>query len=239
MQESEDGERWDNLGGEIINNELVSTVPVTSIGPVAIGVLSGPLAVQIAWIKASRSGSPDVKLDWETISEVDNYGFEVQESKDPAGPYVTVPNSFVAGNGTTTQTHRYSFTLRLEEAAVKWLRLKQTDLDGAVHFSEGVLAEGFHNVASSLVPTQFSLDQNYPNPFNPTTTIRYGLPQRSHVLLTTYNTLGQCVAELVNGDVEAGYHEVQFDARSLASGVYFYRITAGDFKQMKRLVLVR
>ena len=89
------------------------------------------------------------------------------------------------------------------------------------------------------LPNQLSLCQNYPNPFNPTTTIRYGLPSRSHVLLAVYNTLGQKVAELVNADVDAGYHEVQFNARNLASGVYFYRLTAGSFVETKKLLLVR
>jgi hypothetical protein len=88
-------------------------------------------------------------------------------------------------------------------------------------------------------PTAFSLSQNYPNPFNPTTTIRYALPRRSHVTLAVYNTLGQLVARLVNGDIEAGSHEVTFDAKGLASGVYFYCIQAGDFVQSKKLLLLK
>jgi hypothetical protein len=78
------------------------------------------------------------------------------------------------------------------------------------------------------IPHEFRLEQNYPNPFNPSTTIRYGLPIRSHVSVTVFNTLGQQVALLQNGEQEEGYHEVQFDGRSLSSGVYFYRIRAED-----------
>ena len=85
----------------------------------------------------------------------------------------------------------------------------------------------------------FLLAQNYPNPFNPSTTIRYALPHRSHVLLTVYNTLGQLVATLVNGDIAAGYRSVQFDPARLASGVYFCRMTAGTYVETKRLLLVR
>ena len=84
-----------------------------------------------------------------------------------------------------------------------------------------------------------TLSQNYPNPFNPSTTIRYGLPSRSHVTLSIFNTLGQQVATLVEGEMEAGYHEVQFDASGLASGVYLYRLQAGDFVQTKRLLLLK
>jgi hypothetical protein len=88
-------------------------------------------------------------------------------------------------------------------------------------------------------PLAFTLGQNYPNPFNPSTTIRYGLPVRSHVSLSVYNTLGQQVAQLVNGEVDAGYHEVTFDAPALPSGVYFYRLQAGSYVEAKKLCLVR
>ncbi len=89
------------------------------------------------------------------------------------------------------------------------------------------------------LPTVFALEQNYPNPFNPSTTIRYGLPHKVNVSLTVYNTLGQQVGVLQNGEQEAGYHEVRFDGKNLSSGVYFYRIQAGDFTQTKRLMLLR
>ena len=86
---------------------------------------------------------------------------------------------------------------------------------------------------------QFGLEQNYPNPFNPTTTIRYTLPNRAHVLLTVFNTLGQSVATLVKETQDPGYHDVRFDGGGLASGVYFYRLRAGDFVQTKRLVILK
>ncbi len=85
----------------------------------------------------------------------------------------------------------------------------------------------------------FRLYQNYPNPFNPSTTIRYSVPHRSHVMLTVFNTLGQRVAVLVNGEIDAGYHVVQFNASNLASGVYFCRLQAGSFLDVKKLVLTR
>ena len=92
---------------------------------------------------------------------------------------------------------------------------------------------------ASAMPKAFALMQNYPNPFNPSTTIRYSLPHKSQVLLTVYNTLGQEVASLVNGDIDAGYHEVKFDGSTLASGVYFYRLQTGTFVDTKKLLLLR
>jgi len=74
------------------------------------------------------------------------------------------------------------------------------------------------------LPSTTELMQNYPNPFNPSTTIRYALVQRSHVTLTVFNALGERVGDLVNGEAEAGYHDVQLDAGGLASGVYLYRL---------------
>jgi hypothetical protein len=92
---------------------------------------------------------------------------------------------------------------------------------------------------AASVPQTLKLEQNYPNPFNPSTIIRYSLPHRSHVTITVFNTLGQKLSELVNSDIDAGYHEVQFNAGNLASGVYFYRLQAGAFVESKKLVLAR
>jgi hypothetical protein len=91
----------------------------------------------------------------------------------------------------------------------------------------------------STIVKGYSLSQNYPNPFNPTTTIRYGLPHNSFVTLTVYNTLGQQVAQLVNEQQQAGYHDAMFRGDGLASGVYFYRIQAGDFVAGRKLLLLK
>jgi photosystem II stability/assembly factor-like uncharacterized protein len=88
-------------------------------------------------------------------------------------------------------------------------------------------------------PPSYILAQNYPNPFNPSTTIHYALPHTSFVTLTVYNALGQQVAQLVNEQQQAGYHDVVFRGDGLASGVYFYRIQAGDFVSVKKLLLLK
>ena len=91
----------------------------------------------------------------------------------------------------------------------------------------------------NIRPADFVLYQNYPNPFNPSTTIRYGLPNRSDVTLAVFNALGQQVAVLQKGELDPGYHEVKFDGAGLASGVYMYRLQAGNYVATKRVILVR
>jgi hypothetical protein len=85
----------------------------------------------------------------------------------------------------------------------------------------------------------YSLSQNYPNPFNPTTTISYDITRATDVILAVYDVLGRQVRELASGTHAAGTYEVSFDADTLPSGVYFYRLEAGDYAETKRMVVVR
>ena len=114
-------------------------------------------------------------------------------------------------------------------------------MSGILHDVHGVLwtdvLEDFEQVSS--LPTTFSLSQNYPNPFNPTTTIVFALPRRSQVNMTLYNILGQTVATLVDEELSAGEYEVTLNGNDLSSGVYFYRMIAGEFVQGKKLVLLK
>jgi hypothetical protein len=93
--------------------------------------------------------------------------------------------------------------------------------------------------AQAALPTEYALQQNYPNPFNPTTTIKYQLPQNAHVVLRVYDILGREVATLVEESKDAGFHSIQFQTSGLASGVYFYRLQAGQFTDTKKFVLLR
>ncbi len=89
------------------------------------------------------------------------------------------------------------------------------------------------------IPKEFELMQNYPNPFNPTTTIIFDLPKQSHVILKIYNILGQEVKTLVNDTKNPGSYHLNFNAASLASGVYIYRIRAGEFTSTKKMMLIK
>ena len=101
----------------------------------------------------------------------------------------------------------------------------------------GSIVSNGHN--SGLVPTEYGIAQNYPNPFNPSTKIFYNLPKSGNVSLKVYNVLGNEVATLVNEYKLAGTHQIDFNAGNLASGVYFYKILAGDFTQVKKMTLIK
>ncbi|MCF8262848.1 MAG: choice-of-anchor D domain-containing protein [Melioribacteraceae bacterium] len=94
-------------------------------------------------------------------------------------------------------------------------------------------------VESETIPEQYALDQNYPNPFNPTTMIKFALPNNSSVRLSVYNLLGEEVKVLVNQELSGGYHSVEFSANDLPSGLYFYKLTAGNFVEIKKMMLMK
>ena len=89
-------------------------------------------------------------------------------------------------------------------------------------------------------PAEFSLYQNYPNPFNPSTIIRFGIPENSNVSLSIYNVLGELVeSPIVNQFMEQGFHEIRFNGNNYSSGVYLYKISAGKYSQIKKMVLIK
>jgi glucose/arabinose dehydrogenase len=204
------------------------------------------LPIQLTSLSVVQESPLTVRIEWSTLTETDCYGFEIQKSDGGSATYVTVPKSFVPGHGTTLTVQHYAFVDAAAASGNSYYRLKQIDLDGKVHYTPGVKVGNSLQLPESK-PTAFVVDQNFPNPFNPVTTIRYALPQTSHIILAVYNTLGQQVAMLVNKEQGAGYHEERFDGSSLASGVYFYRLQAVDpstgsgssFVAMKKLLLLR
>lgn len=108
-----------------------------------------------------------------------------------------------------------------------------------VFFPESAIFTSIEEPAGDGLPATYQLSQNYPNPFNPTTTITYAIPQSQHVKLVVYNALGRQVAILVEGRRNPGQYQVQFDARGLSNGVYYYELRAGKFRERKAMVLLR
>jgi hypothetical protein len=94
------------------------------------------------------------------------------------------------------------------------------------------------NISNEL-PDSYSLSQNYPNPFNPVTNIKFSLPKSANTKLTVYDITGREVAQLVNQQLQAGTYNVDFDASHLATGAYFYRLEAGEFTEVKKMILIK
>lgn len=189
-----------------------------------------PVPVELTAFTAEASVD-GVILRWTTATELNNHGFEIEKSADGT-EFFTI--AFVPGAGTTTETKNYSYT---DEVGYKggetfYYRLKQVDLDGRIQYS---------NIAEVVfdVPKDFVLHQNYPNPFNPSTTIKFAVPKSSLVNIKVYDLTGQEVSVLVNEVKEAGTYEIKFDARSLASGIYLYRMTAENFSSVRKLNILK
>jgi hypothetical protein len=122
-------------------------------------------------------------------------------------------------------------------ASTQSMNLTDIKVDLGTPFNVG--ATSVDSKETTSIPVEFALSQNYPNPFNPTTNIEFSLPKNSNVKLVVFDILGRVVAELVNGELNAGYHKVEFNAANLASGIYFYSIKAGDFASVKKLMLLK
>ena len=109
-------------------------------------------------------------------------------------------------------------------------------LHNAVNFTRGYTSVDDEDTE---LPGKLELAQNYPNPFNPTTTFSFELPNKGHVNLAIYNVLGQHVATAYDGEFDAGRHTVNFNAGDLTSGVYFYKLTAGESVKTKKMVVLK
>jgi len=186
-----------------------------------------PLPVELTSFSGDYSNG-NVLLVWSTATETNNQGFEIQ--RKTSADYETI--GFVNGSGTTTQSQSYSFTDNDVNSGVYSYRLKQMDYDGTFSYSNVIEIE----VTS---PLQFELSQNYPNPFNPTTKINYSVPFDSRVMISVYSITGELVMELVNDNVSAGSYSVYFDGSNLGSGVYIYKMTAGNFTQTSKMMLMK
>ena len=177
----------------------------------------------------------DVQLQWVTATELNNLGFEIQRSIN-GSEFATI--AFVEGFGTTTEQRQYTFIDRNVTTRVNHAyRLKQVDFNGTFEFSQVV------NIGYTL-PLEFALEQNYPNPFNPTTNIIYAVPVKSNVLLDVYNLIGQKIITLFEGEVEAGKHTAQFNASSMSSGIYLFKLNAvgengTQFSSSKKMTLLK
>jgi|GEM_PF-3071047 len=185
--------------------------------------LDNPLPVELVSFTA-KAMDLVVLLEWETATEVNNYGFDVEASNDNVNWNVI---GFVEGNGNSNSPKSYSFVATDNS---KYYRLKQVDTDGGFEYS------GVVEVAAEL---SYKLAQNHPNPFNPTTKINFSIPEVAKVSITVFNALGQEVAELANREFAVGNHSIEFNASNLNSGIYFYRLQSSNYSKTMKMLLIK
>ena len=175
-----------------------------------------------------------IELAWRTLSEQNVERFELQRSTNSSA-WETVAS--VASHGNTSTGSSYSFVDRnITNGTSYSYRLSTHDLNGSVStyvHVESITADG------AFVPASFALHQNYPNPFNPSTTIVYDVAENTHVRLSVFDATGREVAVLVDRDQAASAYTVTFDATDLSTGMYFYRLEAGDFSSLRKFVVLK
>lgn len=174
-----------------------------------------------------------VTLSWSTSTETNNSGFQVERKTINANEWSVA--GFVKGNSTTSEISNYTFTDNVAKfgAASYNYRLKQIDFDGTAKYYN------LQQAVEVSAPKTFALEQNFPNPFNPSTSISFSIPTDSKVTLEVYDVLGKAVKSLVNENKAAGSYTVTFDASNLSSGVYFYRLSAGENTLLKKMNLIK
>ncbi|KAB2907896.1 MAG: C25 family cysteine peptidase [Ignavibacteriales bacterium] len=246
-----------NLAGTIYNNNRTGIVLTINTEDFQLGyysmdmivrsncsvhpVITVPITMELSLIPvelAAFEAKPlrdEVQLLWSTATETNNRGFYIERRDNQKGGWHEL--KFIEGKGTSSEITEYSFADRNLKPGSYEYRLRQTDLNGVVAFSQTVKAE-------VGLPTEFALFQNYPNPFNPTTTIAFAIPGIEGgalvgVTLKVYDALGNEVASLVQGDYAPGVYKTQLDCTNFASGVYFYRMTAGKFTATKKFVVMK
>ncbi len=201
-----------------------------------------PLPVELTSFNAMCK-EDGINLNWQTATEVNNFGFDIERaSVNSHQSSVSSEQSsvnwekvgFVKGHGTSTIAMSYSFNDNSAINGVNYkYRLKQIDENGEYNYSNEI------EVTADLIPVSFNLYQNYPNPFNPVTNIQYSVSGNQHVSIKIYDIAGHEITTLVNENKQPGKYEVQFNASSLSSGVYIYKLITDGFSSTKKMILLK
>jgi|GEM_PF-623943 len=193
------------------------------------------LPVQVASVLADVSGR-DVKIKIKTQTERDDFlGFNVYRSRDGesfviVGSYESV--SSLRAKGNMAYGGEYEFVDKGLNSGRYQYKIEAVGKNEKKFVGDVISVE-------VEVPKGYALHQNYPNPFNPVTVIEFEIPEAGYVLIELYNSVGQKVRDIFAGELPAGYHKVRFDASGLSSGVYFYRMSAGKFNAVRKMVIMK
>ncbi len=212
----------DQSGNEsTFSNRIDTTIAATT--PVELSLFTAQL------------NANQVNLIWKTESESNNFGFEIERRKNSETKYTKI--GFINGRGTTTAPQEYKFIDERVEKGTYYYRLKQVDFDAKFEYSPEI------KIVVNI-PNEYQLYQNYPNPFNPATTIAYNLAEAGYAKITIYDVTGREIHKLVNKFQEAGHYEVEWTAhdgqdKSIAGGVYYYKLETPNFTQFRKMILLK
>ena len=165
----------------------------------------------------------EVVLNWQTATELNNYGFNIQRNGETIG--------FVSGYGNSTSPKSYSFIDIPNSSGTYSYRLEQIDNDGTVELSNEVFVD--------INLNRFELQQNYPNPFNPSTTLGFYLNKAQDITLIVYDIIGTEIEILSKGPQNEGYNEIVFNANGLSSGIYIYVLRTEAEVLSKSMILIK
>ncbi len=192
--------------------------------------IDGPLPVELARFTLTPDGGRGALLEWETLSEDNNAGFEVEVNWNRQG-FQQI--GFVNGHGTTDEPKTYQFQVANLSPGIHQFRLKQVDFDGAYTYSPLVETE-------VDLPGDFLLEPAYPNPFNPSTNLRFTIAEREPVKVVLYDALGHWKQVLYEGTPEAGItKEVRVEAAGLSTGIYIVRLEGRTFRASQKITLIK
>ncbi|NOX19567.1 MAG: T9SS type A sorting domain-containing protein [Chlorobi bacterium] len=232
----DNGITWTQEGGTVnTTNHTVALDGINSFSRWTLGSSAAPLPVELTSFTANVIDNKKIQLNWQTATEVNNYGFEVERqasSSTTHGQKGYKKIGFVNGNGNSNSPKLYSFTdNKLIGGSDFAYRLKQIDIDGNFKYSDIVTV--------CVIPVKYKLSQNYPNPFNPTTKISYEIPENGFVSLKVFNELGKEVRTLVKKNQQPGKYEISFDATGIASGIYFARLHVNNYTKIVKMILLK
>lgn len=213
----------------IIGDPKMQVLPKSTLAP--------DLPIQIGSFVANYLNANDVQIEWTTVSEINNYGFNVQRYNENSGVFETL--GFVQGKGTTTEPQTYTYLDDNFLTTSIQYRLEQIDNDGLIHYF-GPITLSPNSVKEGItLQKTFMLYPNYPNPFNPTTEIKFTLQNKEKVTLKIYNSIGQVVDELINGEINEGTHSIKYDGSNLASGIYYSVMQSNNNILTQKMILIK
>jgi hypothetical protein len=176
------------------------------------------------------SASTEITLTWEDNSKKED-GYVIERKQSPQTSFTIIDTLIGSGSKyldtSVEQGQTYAYRIKA------YMDSLESDYSNEASITVVSIQE------EKEIPTEYSLNQNYPNPFNPTTKIKFALPKTSSTKIIVYDLLGREIQTLINQKLEAGYHEINFDAYNLPGGIYFFRIQSGYFTQAKKMILMK